>query len=101
MGKEGGENRATQGNPFKLQENQFFVCGDNSNNSHDCRSWREKGTGNNGVTYPMGIVPRDFMMGKAVIVYWSQAFQLAADVPFIVPNLRNLKVIYGSSETEY
>jgi hypothetical protein len=96
-----GMHRATGENPFTLGKDQFFVCGDNSNNSHDSRSWYDNGTGNNGQTYRMGIVPRNYMMGKAVAVYWSQAFRPASDLPSMVPNLNNLRVISGGSEREY
>jgi signal peptidase I len=101
MGEEGGSVRATQDHPFTLNPDEFFVCGDNSNNSHDCRSWGKEGFGNNGDSYPKGIVPRDYMMGKAVMVYWSQAFRPAGNLPSMIPNLCNLKVISGGSETEY
>ena len=93
--------RATSEKPFKLGPDDFFVCGDNSNNSHDGRGWDEEGFGNNGQSYREGIVPRDYMMGKAVMVYWSQAFRPASGLPSMIPNLGNLKVISGSSETEY
>ncbi|MHC4772667.1 MAG: hypothetical protein ACYS8S_03635, partial [Planctomycetota bacterium] len=59
------------------------------------------GIGNNGDSYPEGIVPREYMMGKAVMVYWSQAFRPADNLPSMIPNLGNLRAIYGSSETEY
>lgn len=93
--------RATQENPFTLDEDQFFVCGDNSNDSADSRIWESKGIGNNGVTYRKGIVPREYMMGKAVMVYWSQAFRPAQFLPPMIPNLGNIKVIYGGSEQMY
>jgi hypothetical protein len=41
------------------------------------------------------------MMGKAVMVYWSQAFRPAGKLPSMIPNLGNLKVISGGSEREY
>ncbi|MHC5155231.1 MAG: signal peptidase I, partial [Planctomycetota bacterium] len=69
--------RATEETPFTLGGDEFFVCGDNSNNSHDGRAWSIEGIGNNGDSYPEGIVPREYMMGKAVMVYWSQAFRPA------------------------
>lgn len=93
--------RATQDKPFKLREGQFFVCGDNSNDSHDSRSWEIRGIGNNGATFDMGVVPMEYMMGKAVMVYWAQAFCPTPTMPAMVPNFNNLKVIYGSSRQEY
>ena len=93
--------RATAEDSFELEDDQFFVCGDNSNNSSDGRMWTVPGIGNNGHEYRSGIVPREYMMGKAVMVYWSQAFTPLEKAPPIVPNLGNLKVIYGGSEQEY
>ncbi|MHC4290845.1 MAG: signal peptidase I [Planctomycetota bacterium] len=100
-GKEAGALRATQENPLTLDPDEFFVCGDNSNNSHDGRGWDDEGKGNNGQLYRAGVVPRDYLMGKAVMVYWSQAFPPGRNLPPMIPNLDNLKVISGGSETEY
>jgi signal peptidase I len=101
LGKEGYSLRATSESPFTLQDDQFFVCGDNANNSLDARLWMTEGIGNNGRTYDAGIVPRDYMMGKAVMVYWSHAFKPAPNFPAMIPNLDNIKVIYGGSEQGY
>jgi signal peptidase I len=101
MGKETGALRATQEKPFTLDTDEFFVCGDNSDNSFDGRLWSDEGIGNNGTTYRMGTVPRDYMMGKAVMVYWSQAFEPASDLPAMIPNLSNIKVISGGGEQAY
>ena len=103
MGREGMTPalRATQEKPFTLDTDEFFVCGDNSNNSYDSRAWYDEGRGNNGRTYRKGVVPRDYLMGKAVMVYWSQAFSPAENLPLIVPNLSSIKVIYGSGEQPY
>lgn len=45
-----------QGNIWILHANEYFVLGDNRPWSDDSRSW--------------GIVPRDFIVGKVVAVYW-------------------------------
>lgn len=101
IGKEAFALRATEEKPFTLQDDQFFVCGDNSNNSLDGRLWSVEGIGNNGIRYREGVVPRDYMMGKAVMIYWSQAFTPMKDLPPMIPNFNNLKVIYGGSEQDY
>ncbi|MGC4085672.1 MAG: signal peptidase I [Vicinamibacterales bacterium] len=37
--------------------NQYFMMGDNRDNSQDSRYW--------------GFMPRDYMKGKALVIYWS------------------------------
>ena len=101
MGEEAIAIRATKENPFTLGTDEFFVCGDNSNNSLDGRLWSVPGIGNNGIFYRTGVVPRDYLMGKAVLIYWSQAFTPLEHSPLIVPNLINLGAISGGSETKY
>ncbi len=93
--------RATAREPFELNEDEFFVCGDNTPNSLDSRLWGVEGYGNHGVRYRQGIVPRDFMMGKAVLVYWSQAWRPRPNMMPVVPNLNNIRVIFGSSDQDY
>ncbi len=43
--------------PYEVPADQFFVLGDNRDDSRDSRFW--------------GCVPRDHIKGKAVFVYWS------------------------------
>ena len=45
------------GNEIVVPAGQYFVMGDNRNNSEDSRYW--------------GFVPRDLVIGRAMFVYWS------------------------------
>lgn len=95
----GSSRRAVEGNPFELEEDQFFVLGDNSPNSEDGRLWNRPGRANKGISpYREGTVPRDYLVGKALFVYWPSGFKPFADFPFgIVPNIGRMRFIYGGS----
>lgn len=69
------EGRAIEGNPFTLGKDEFFVLGDNSPNSEDGRWWSKAGIGNNGQSYREGVVPCDYLVGKALFVYWPGGFE--------------------------
>ena len=86
--------------PFPLEDDEFFVLGDNSPNSEDCRWWRNMGTANIGVEpYRRGIVPRDYLVGKALFVYWPSGFRPFKQFPFgIIPNVGQMRFIYGGSD---
>ena len=43
--------------PVTVPPDQYFVMGDNRDNSQDSRYW--------------GYLPRDYVKGKALMVYWS------------------------------
>ena len=67
---------AIEGSPFSLEADEFFVLGDNSPNSEDARWWRPPATASRGQQPPRaGVVPRDYMMGKALFVYWPGGFE--------------------------
>ncbi len=90
--------RATQTNPLTLAKNEFFVLGDNSPNSEDGRWWSEQGKGNNGRLYHRGIVPREYLVGKALFVYWPSGFKPFARSRFaVIPNIGRMRFIYGGS----
>jgi len=95
----GEDGRATEGNPFVLEDDEFFVLGDNSPNSLDARWWESPGTANNGLYYRPGIVPRDYLVGKALFVYWPSGFKPFAKFPIAaIPNVGKMRFIYGGSE---
>jgi len=91
--------RATKDNPFVLGEDEFFVLGDNSPNSEDGRWWNRPGEANKGLSpYRVGIVPRDYLVGKALFVYWPSGFRPFPEFPFgIIPNVGRMHFIYGGS----
>ena len=43
--------------PVKVPPNQYFMMGDNRDNSADSRYW--------------GFMPRDYVKGKALLIYWA------------------------------
>jgi signal peptidase I len=94
--------RADEGSPLTLKADQYFVLGDNSPNSEDCRWWESKGIGNNGREYDEGIVPRDYLVGKAVFVYWPGGFRPSigqSSFPFaIIPNVGKMRFIFGGRD---
>lgn len=50
-------NFGVAGKPSKVPDNQYFMMGDNRDNSGDSRVW--------------GFVPRELIVGRAMFVYWS------------------------------
>jgi signal peptidase I len=94
-----GQTRASRGNPFFLEKDQFFVLGDNSPNSEDARLWDRPGVANKGLPeYREGTVPRDYLVGKALFVYWPSGFKPFDEFPFgIIPNIGRMRFIYGGS----
>jgi signal peptidase I len=96
--RSGEPGRATQGNPFTLAKDEFFVLGDNSPNSEDGRWWDRPGIANWGLSYREGIVPRDYLVGKALFVYWPGGFKPFAGSRFaVIPNVGGMRFIYGGS----
>jgi signal peptidase I len=74
QGSRGG--RAVEGKPFQLNRDEFFVLGDNSPNSEDGRWWPAPDVASKGWEPPRaGVVPRYYLVGKALFVYWPSGFE--------------------------
>jgi len=85
--------RATEGHPFTLGDDEFFVCGDNSPLSHDSRFWSEEGVGLDR-TYGAGVVPRDYLIGRAFFVYWPGGYTINDKNRLaVIPNVGNMRFI--------
>jgi signal peptidase I len=93
--------RAYEGNPLKLEADEFFVCGDNSPNSLDARMWDKPALANSGKQYREGIVPRDYLVGKAFFVHFPGSWRFDREswrkIPYLdgPPEPDGIKVIYG------
>jgi signal peptidase I len=123
------EKRATEGHPpVELQKDEFFVLGDNSPNSWDARCWDEPPVATKGTQPPRaGVVPRYYLVGKAMFVYWPSGFEFpwpesikafasesvnrnSRNVPANmlhwattlrwIPNIGRMRFIYGGTDSE-
>lgn len=89
--------RASEDNPFTLGDDEYFVLGDNSPDSLDSRWWESQGIGNDGLEYRTGTVPRDYLIGKAFFVYWPSGFRSRLTKLPIIPNIGQMRFIYGGT----
>ena len=69
--------RATEGHPpFQLEKDEFFMLGDNSPLSLDGRFWTPPPVATKGMEPSRaGVVPRHYLVGKAMFVYWPSGFE--------------------------
>ncbi len=71
-----GVSSASEGQAVTLNKGEYFVAGDNSPESYDSRYWTRPGIGNNQKTYRKGIVPHEYLIGKAMFVYWPSGYEV-------------------------
>jgi len=83
--------------PVQLNQGEYFVMGDNSAISKDARYWDSPinlpHEGLNDVAE--GRVPEQFMLGKAVFVYWPAGFRISDALHLsIIPNFGDMRWIH-------
>lgn len=91
--------QAGKDKPMVLNEDEYFACGDNSPASFDSRLWKTEGLANNGKTYPIGVVPKDYMVGKAMVVHWPGGYRLKQEPLRWIPFVDGFKIIYGGKDS--
>ncbi|HOK95652.1 MAG TPA: signal peptidase I [Anaerohalosphaeraceae bacterium] len=96
--------RGTKESPMVMHDGEYFACGDNSPFSLDSRLWDRPGLANPGrPEYPAGIVPQDYLVGKAFVVHWPGGYRIEkgplSRIPIRwIPFVDGMKVIYGGTE---
>lgn len=78
---------------FPIAADQFFVMGDNSSASADCRIWNDpRGDGKPGGPY----LERSLLIGKAVCVYWPHSWNRVPGTPIpfpLFPNFTDMRLV--------
>ncbi len=73
--RQDGLRTATPDNPVELGPKEYFVMGDNTAISRDARWWEDPiDLPHEGLEMREGRVPEQFLLGKAVFVYWPAGF---------------------------
>jgi signal peptidase I len=88
---------ATPDNPVQLGSREYFVMGDNSPISKDARYWDAPiSLPHEGLTnVAEGRVPEQFLLGKAVFVYWPAGYRLTDLLHVaLIPNFGDMRWIH-------
>jgi signal peptidase I len=86
---------ATPDDPVKLGKGEFFTMGDNSAISKDARYWDAPiDLPHEGLEMKEGRVPEQFMLGKAVFVYWPAGYRLFGTRISLIPNFGDMRWIH-------
>ncbi|MGC8624670.1 MAG: signal peptidase I [Phycisphaerae bacterium] len=84
----------TMGHPITLKKGQYFMLGDNSNDSEDSRAWYRVEPVLRGMHLPMGVVPQRYILGRAFMVYWPAGFRPMRTINWaIIPNIGRMRFI--------
>jgi len=78
---------------FPISDKQYFVCGDNSPESADCRLWKSS-TPTRGI--PGGAyLDRRLLTGKAVCVFWPHSWGGIPGIPKLpgFPNFGDMRIV--------
>jgi len=94
---------AIQGEPLTIGPDRFWCIGDNSPQSDDGRFWNQIDANVQRRFFdpdefedgrsPVGLVPRDLMVGRAFFVYFPAPLAITPDRRGIVPNLADMRFI--------
>lgn len=84
----------TMGHPITLKKGQYFMLGDNSNDSEDSRAWYRVEPVLRNMHLPMGVVPQRYILGRAFMVYWPAGFRPMRAINWaIIPNIGRMRFI--------
>lgn len=85
--------------PFAIRDDEFFTLGDNSPQSKDSRLWERVDPWVNFYAakpedaIPVGVIPRQLMLGRAFFVYWPAPYRLSPDGFGFIPNFGDMRFI--------
>jgi signal peptidase I len=84
----------TMGHPITLKKGQYFMLGDNSNDSEDSRAWYRVEPVLRSMHLPLGVVPQRYILGRAFMVYWPAGFRPIRSINWaIIPNIGRMRFI--------
>ena len=75
----------TRQTTFKLEKDQFLMCGDNSAQSKDSRLWTEDKIPH--------YVDRKYLIGEAVSVFWPHGLRIPGTKLAVIPNFSKMRWI--------